>query len=159
MPYVNCHKQGVGVEDRFIDLIGDSFIRMATPTEDRREHWDVLCAIGKIDIKGQKRASMGDVNTNPDLHYYEFMNVAGEVGWGIPTDVDRVIAFESTEGFILVRPEDVYYPLLDKCAKSGGGSGFFQCRGRQGRRDWFTKVPTDFLRNHSFKTIRNDNGL
>ena len=128
MPYVNCHKQGVGVEDRFIDLIGDSFIRMATPTEDRREHWDVLCAIGKIDIKGQKRASMGDVNTNP-------------------------------EGFILVSPGDIYYPLLDKCARSGGGSGFFQCRGRQGRRDWFTKVPTDFLRKYSFETIRNDNGL
>ena len=78
---------------------------------------------------------------------------------GYPTYVDRVIAFESTEGFILVRPEHVYYPLLDKCAKSGGGSGFFQCRGRQGRRDWFTKVPTDFLRKHSFETIRNDNGL
>ena len=159
MSYTKSYNEGMSAESRFITLLGSRFIRVATPTEDRKEHWDVLTTIGKVDVKGKKRNKRNDANADPDIHYYEFRNVAGNIGWGIPTDVDRVIAFEAEEGFILVRPEDVYYPLLDKCARNGGGAGFFECRGRLGRLDWFTKVPTHFLRTHSFETIRNDNGL
>ena len=160
MSYTKSYNEGMNAESRFLTLLGsDRFIRVATRSEDRGEHWDVLTTIGKVDVKGKKRNKRNDANADPDIHYYEFRNVAGNIGWGIPTDVDRVIAFEAEEGFILVRPEDVYYPLLDKCARNGGGAGFFECRGRLGRLDWFTKVPTHFLRTHSFETIRNDNGL
>ena len=160
MPNTKSYNEGMSAESRFLTLLGsDRFIRVATRSEDRGEHWDVLTTIGKVDVKGKKRNKRNDANADPDIHYYEFRNVAGNIGWGIPTDIDRVIAFEAEEGFILVRPEDVYYPLLDKCARNGGGAGFFECRGRAGRLDWFTKVPTHFLRTHSFETIRNDNGL
>jgi len=160
MSYTKSYNEGKDAESRFITLLGnDRFIRVATRAEDRGEHWDVLTTIGKIDVKGKKRNKRNDANADPDIHYYEFKNVAGNIGWGIPTDIDRIIAFEAEEGFILVRPEDIYYPLLDKCARNGGGAGFFECRGRAGRLDWFTKVPTHFLRTHSFATIRNGNGL
>lgn len=49
------YEKGLITEDRFIEMIGDSFIRRATRSEDRNEHWDILCKEGKIDVKGKKK--------------------------------------------------------------------------------------------------------
>jgi|TARA_Y100000310_G_scaffold88941_1_gene86040 hypothetical protein len=153
------YQEGLVVEDKFIEMIGDSFIRKATRSEDGKEHWDILCKHGKVDVKGMKKANRSDSKTNPDIHFYEFKNVEGKSGWGVPNNVKRMIAFESTEGFILVDPEDIYQPLIDKCKIHKEGWGFFQCRGREGRDDWFTKLPTEFLREYSCGIVEPVSGI
>jgi len=153
------YQKGLVVEQRFIDMIGDSFIRKASKTEDRNEHWDILCEHGRIDVKGMKKSNRSDAKTNADIHFYEFRNVGGNSGWGLPNEVERMIAFETEEDFILVNPEDIYEPLIQKCSKHGEGWGLFQCRGREGRDDWFTKVPTEFLREHSCGIVEPVSGI
>ena len=69
------YQKGLVVEEKFIEMIGDSFIRKATTSEDRNEQWDILCKHGKIDVKGMKKSNRSDSQTNPDIHFYEFKNV------------------------------------------------------------------------------------
>jgi len=159
MQYKDSIRRGQNAESRFTDMIGDSFIRKATRDEDIHEHWDILCKEGKVDVKGLKKTNRRDSKTNPDIHFYEFKNVGGKLGWGVPTETPRMIAFESEEGFILVDPSDIYKPLIDKCEAHGEGWNFFQCRGREGRNDWFTKVPTEFLREYSCGIVEPVSGI
>ena len=148
------YEKGLVTEDRFIEMIGDSFIRRATRSEDRNEHWDILCKEGKIDVKGKKKNNRRDANVDSTIHYYEFKNVAGNIGWGVPTKVDRMIAFETDNDFILVNPVDIYDDLKLKC--SVDEDDFFKLKTRNGRDDLFAKIPTQYLRDYSCGTVNTD---
>jgi len=141
--------KGLETEERFIKMLGKSFIRKATRMEDIYQHWDVLTSEGKVDVKGMKKVNRKDSKVDPDMHFYEFKNVKGDNGWGVPNDVTRMIAFEVKDGFILVDPEQVFTKIMARC--SGYGYGYFQFRDRKkyGRDDLFTKVPVSYLRENS----------
>ena len=141
--------KGLETEDRFIKMIGKSFIRRSTSMEDRYQHWDVSAKEGKIDVKGMKKVNRSDKRVNPDIHFYEFKNVKGENGWGVPNDINRMIAFEVEDGFILVKPEDVFIDIMSKCSTEGHGNFQLRDRKKYGRDDLFTKVPVSYLREKS----------
>lgn len=137
--------KGLAAEERFIKMAGKSFIRKATKMEDIYQHWDILTKESKIDVKAMKKMRRHDDRVDPNMHFYEFKNVRGENGWGVPNDTPRMIAFEVPYGFILVNPEDVFTKIMAKCTSHG--YGYFQLRDRKkyGRDDLFTKVPVSFL--------------
>ena len=153
MKWKESKARGESAESKFIDIIGDSFIRRADRKEDIHEHWDVLFELDgketKVDIKGAKKNLRSDSQVDNDIHFWEFKNVAGKKGWGVPSEVERLIAFEVADGFILVNPSDIFEPLQKKCSEAGEGYGLFQCRGRSGRNDWFSKISVDFLKQYS----------
>lgn len=139
-------EEGISIEDEFINLRGDKFIRKSTRQEDMKEHWDVLDSeLGRIDIKAPKRVYRGGP-IDYSIHWWEFKNVTGKDGWGMPSGVDRLIAFRIIDGFILVDPTIITPILQERCTQHY--RGLWGLNTRKGRSDLAALIPIEFLAEH-----------
>jgi hypothetical protein len=87
-------------EREFYSLFETENKRPATDYEDMVLHFDMVIDDIKIDVKGLKRKNMSDSAVNPEIHWVEFQNVRGDVGW-VKGKADK-IALEILEGYILI---------------------------------------------------------
>lgn len=87
-------------EEEFYNLFETKNKRTATDYEDAVLHFDMVIDDVKIDVKGLKRKNMSDSTFNPEIHWVEFQNVRGNVGW-VKGKADK-IALEILEGYILI---------------------------------------------------------
>jgi hypothetical protein len=141
--YKNSFQEGQSVEKEFIELRGDSFVRKATRSEDMTQHWDILDKeFGRVDIKAGKRKYRGGP-IDYSIHWWEFKNVAGRIGWGSPNGIERFIAFRLEDRFILVSPDKVNHLLLEKCTEHY--RGLWGLNTRPKRKDLAAMIPVDFL--------------
>lgn len=145
--YKKSFFEGNKAEEEFIKLRGDNFIRKADRSEDMKQHWDVLDKeFGKVDIKAPKRRERGG-EIDYSIHWWEFKNVLGNLGWGSPNGTDRYIAFRIKDKFILVDPSVVNPILETKCTEYF--RGMWGLNTRKGRKDLFAMIPVDFLLEHA----------
>lgn len=143
MNYFSSIKEGMSAEEEFIALRGDNFVRKADRKEDWYEHWDVLDKeLGHIDVKAAKRKYRnGPIDYS--IHWWEFKNVSGRQGWGVPNKVDRFIALRLEDRFILVDPRKVNDVLLSKCTQHFRGP--YGLNTRPNRKDLAAMVPVEFF--------------
>lgn len=145
--YTTSFSEGVNTEQEFIDLLGDTFVRKATRSEDMTEHWDVLDdTFGKVDVKAPKRKYRGGP-IDYSIHWWEFKNVLGRRGWGEPNGTDRLIAFRLEDCFALVDPSTVNDLLLEKCTEHY--RGLWGLNTRKGRQDLAAMIPSSFLKENA----------
>ena len=96
-------------EGRFVSMsLQRGFsVMQASLREDYEHHWDVAIAKGTrkklIDVKAMKRLK-GEIQ---DLWVWvEIVNIAGKPGWIYRTHA-HLVAFETMEGFVLVKPGEL----------------------------------------------------
>jgi hypothetical protein len=139
---------GIGAEIEFAELRGDLIIRRATPDENMNEHWDMLDAeFGRVDVKAAKRKYRG--GPVDYTMWWELRTVkrpTPQKGWGIPNDIDRLIALRSQQGFHLVRPEDIIDDLRVRCREYFRGE--FGLYKRADRGDLMTILPMWYVEQH-----------
>ena len=83
----------------------------STLQEDMHKHFDIVTPDYKVDVKGMKRVNGSDPAVNPDIHWVEFKNVNGKVGW-VGGEADY-IAFEQPDHFIMVDRKTLAKNSLD----------------------------------------------
>jgi hypothetical protein len=85
------------LEDSLSTLLGKfGEVIHSTPEQDMEDHIDLIVKPNKkckfltapknyddvyIDVKGAKKHNREDTSVNYDIHYVEFMNVKGKLGW------------------------------------------------------------------------------
>lgn len=145
--YATSFTEGTATEQEFIRLLGDSFVRRATRSEDMQEHWDVLDSeLGRVDVKAPKRKYRGGP-IDYSIHWWEFKNVLGRRGWGEPNGVDRLIAFRLEDCFVLVDPSTLNAKLLEKCTDHY--RGVWGLNTRSGRKDLAAMIPSSYLKENA----------
>jgi hypothetical protein len=150
--YKSSFNEGNKAEDEFISLRGDNFIRRATRSEDMTQHWDVMDReLGNIDVKAGKRRYRGGP-VDYSIHWWEFKNVAGRIGWGSPNGIDRLIAFRMEDNFTLVDPAKVCGLLLEKCTEHFRGVWGLNTRPK--RKDLAAMIPSSFLTEHAEHVVK-----
>jgi hypothetical protein len=109
--------EGNKAEDEFINIRGENILRKANKTENIYEHWDVLDKeFGRVDVKASKRKYRGGP-IDYSIHWWEFINVVGKKGWGVPNSLQRYIALRLEDRFILINPSVVNPILQSKCTE------------------------------------------
>lgn len=93
-------------EEEFYNLFETENKREATDHENIFLHFDMVIDDVKIDVKGLKKTNRGDSTFNPEIHWVEFQNVHGNVGW-VKGEADK-IAFETLNGYLIVNRLDLY---------------------------------------------------
>jgi hypothetical protein len=116
------------------------------------QHWDVMDReLGNIDVKAGKRKYRGGP-VDYSIHWWEFKNVAGRIGWGSPNGIDRLIAFRMEDNFTLVDPAKVCGLLLEKCTEHFRGVWGLNTRPK--RKDLAAMIPSSFLTEHAEHVIK-----
>lgn len=83
----------------------------STVSQDIFDHIDIITPDYTVDVKAMKRWNGTDVDVNPDIHWVEFRNVRGNMGWvGGKADY---IAFEQPDNFIMVDRKKLAKYCLD----------------------------------------------
>ena len=149
--------EGTEAEKLFRKLRGDNFVRRATREEDMNEHWDVLDSeFGRVDVKAAKRKfRSGPVDYTI---WWELKTVKrppnwkSKSGWGVPNEVDRLIAVRAEDAFYLVNPSDIIKPLREKCTEYYRGD--FGLHSRPDRGDLMTILPLSFIVKNSVGKVR-----
>lgn len=150
--YKTSFNEGNQTEQEFIELRGENFVRRATRSEDMTQHWDVLDKeFGHVDIKAPKRKYRGGP-IDYTIHWWEFKNVAGRIGWGSPNGMQRFIAFRLEDSFVLVDPDKVNSLLLEKCKEHY--RGLWGLNTRPNRKDLAAMIPVDFLVKHADHVVK-----
>lgn len=103
--------EGKRAEEIFRELTGAT---EATHSEDRYEHTDCWLGNVRVDVKGLKRSS------KKGYILVEFVAVDGRKGWCSPEGAD-MIAFQTEEGFIVVKNSSLYKMARHKWRIKGNG--------------------------------------
>lgn len=106
-------------EEKFRKMALNRGYRLNLPrhSQDYLEHWDVeirkRTAKYLVDVKAMKRLK-GEIQ---DLWVWvEIVNIAGKPGWIYRTHA-HLIAFETMEGFVLVKPEELRKIVAERVEK------------------------------------------
>ncbi len=153
-------KEGEFANDLCQQLGGTAF--PATTKQDMHDHVDVLWKFdeekspAKIDVKGLKKDNRKDNRVNPDIHWIEFQNVNGKLGW-LYGKADY-IAFEDLNEWIIVRrahlAEVMQNTVKNNSITHNVNESYYRYYEREGRKDIITKVDTALLRNNADKIIK-----
>jgi|TARA_B110000908_G_scaffold25393_1_gene29280 hypothetical protein len=143
--------EGTAAEQEFIRLRGKSFIRRSTKEEDIHQHWDVMDKeFGMVDVKAAKRRFRG--GPVDYTIWWELKTVKRPPewkptkGWGVPNDLDRLIAVRSQDGFHLVNPSDIIDDLRRRCTEYFRGD--FGLHTRPSRGDLMTILPLSYIKEY-----------
>lgn len=149
--------EGTAAERDFVSARGESIVRKATKTEDMNEHWDYLDSeFGRVDVKSAKRLHRG--GPVDYTIWWELLTVKRppdnkpKKGWGVPNNIDRLIAIRTEDMFVMVNPADIYPKLKVLC--KGHGRGAFLLHGRPNRGDLMTILPLSFLNENAVGTVK-----
>lgn len=134
----------------------------ATEKQDMFDHVDVLWKYdkkmkpAKIDVKGMKKDKRNDNKPNPDIHWIEFQNVNGNLGW-LYGKAD-CIAFETLDEWIIIKRAHLA-EVMQNAVKNNSitrniNEAYYRYYQREGRKDIITKVDTTLLRNNADKIIK-----
>ena len=87
----------------------------ATRMEDRNEHIDFWWQSprgGKlgIDVKGKRRHKRGDIESDGSIHWIEYINVQGDMGWAF--GLMDYIAFITDTSILFVKPSKIQTYLI-----------------------------------------------
>ena len=145
-------RRGTDAEKEFINLRKDTFVRLANREENILEHWDVLDSeLGRVDVKAAKKKDRGG---ELDYHiWWELKTViqknawVSAPGWGIPNNVDRLIAIRARDAYYLINPEDIIEDLRQRCRDYS--KDYFGLYSRPGRGDLMTSLPLDYVKEHA----------
>lgn len=101
-------------EEDFAKQISDlGTISESTEQEDMFEHWDIKLET-KFDVKAVKRVRTATGEPDDNIHYIEFINVNGELGW-LYGKADY-IAFELNDYWLIVDRKILVLFAQSKCA-------------------------------------------
>lgn len=132
-------------EEEFYSLFKTENKRLATDYEDKFLHFDMIIDDIKIDVKGLKKRNRGDSTANSEIHWVEFQNVHGNVGWA-KGEADK-IAFETLNGYLIINRLDLYEfckrKIIDK--KIYNKKEIYKLYQRSNRKDVITLVLTSDL--------------
>lgn len=137
--------KGKCTENNFINTLikncDNIEIKRPTNDEDMFEHWDVSANI-KFDVKGVKKISRNDNQTNENIHYVEFKNVNGESGW-LYGKADK-FAFETDDYWIIVTKDKLQKFIHEKCKDKimCERPELYKIYSRKNRKDKMTLVKT-----------------
>lgn len=155
---MTCSERGKIVEEKFRKSLENTLNKKGlkytlTKTnfnEDVYEHIDFVLEYGdkkrSFDVKGKKKVNRSDENETNNLHWIELTNVNGEKGWvyGEATH----IAFETDEGFMLVKRRNLIDLINEKCAdekiynsEDTKKKETYKKYNRKGRKDVIVLVP------------------
>jgi hypothetical protein len=110
----------------------------ATPEEDMKNHVDLKVTY-RIDIKGLKKKNRSDNETNEMIHWVEFHNVQGKLGW-LYGEADY-FAFELKEYWLIVDKFKLQDFLHNKVIKEYMPKPeLYRLYRREGRKDSITLV-------------------
>ena len=148
-------RMGMSAEKRFKQLSESSnlFMRLSTPAEDRREHFDLVLKppFGRVDVKSRKRISRSDAEPTDDLVWAELKGVNNTPGWLFGGKADYM-AFEEADGFLLVPRETMAEHVKDcikrkfSCTTRDPRMATHKIYSRNNRHDQLILVPRPDLR-------------
>lgn len=140
--YREFYETGLTAEQQFASKLQGP--TMANEKQNMYEHWDVMDARGrKYDVKAMKRFRRSDASATDRIHFLEFRNVHGQVGW-LYGEASAIV-FETRSHWIVVnRQELVQYAekSVDWDAPRADKPKVYELYGRSGRNDLMTVVPT-----------------
>lgn len=129
-------KNGKLVEKAFADLFNDP--KFSTPTEDQLEHWDIKFET-KIDVKGLKKITRSNDETNEHIHWLEIKGITSKPGWCYGDA--NFFVFELKSYWIVVSKEDIQKFIKDNVIKEFTEKpNLYKLYRRQGRLDVLTMV-------------------
>lgn len=122
--------------------------------QDIEEHWDIevtlpLFGRRKIDVKGVKYTHR---HGGAPCVWWEWRNVRGGDGWGVPNGLSRVVAQLMPDGvFYMSGVADMALRIKQAVNANGDrrGRGEFEIYQRDGRLDLVTRVPIDFFKKYA----------
>lgn len=103
-------KKGKEIEERFSKMFNDA--NPATEEEDIKNHVDLKFTVG-VDVKGMKKVSRSDQETNENIHWVELKNVNGKKGW-LYGEAEFFV-FEIKNYWIVVDKIDLQDFIAEKC--------------------------------------------
>lgn len=155
---MNCHEKGKIVENEFKLALSnvmenknmDFSIEKTSFKDDVNNHIDFYLKyndeIRSFDVKARKKINREDKKENNELNWVELKNVNGKDGWiyGKATH----IAFETEDGFMLVKRKDLIKLIEEKCvdatiynSKEYKDKEIYKKYNREGRKDIIILVP------------------
>lgn len=147
--------EGNAAVAKWVSLLGADYIRHATFHEDVNEHWDVLDQkYGRVDVKAPKRLYRNGPITYTiwwELRTVRRPDGKNYPGWGIDNGIDRLIAMELEDRFLLLSPTTLTPILRYLCTEHGRGD--FLCHSRPDRGDCITILPLWFCKEHAVGEI------
>jgi hypothetical protein len=148
MNNIQSLREGTEAELEFISLRGDNIVRRATKQEDIYQHWDLLdLELGKVDVKAAKRKYRG--GPIDYTIWWELKTVKrppsyiSSKGWGVPNDIDRLIAVRSSFGFHLINPSSIIDDINVRCTQYYRGD--YGLHARPDRGDLMTILPLEYI--------------
>jgi len=141
----------------------------STPEQDMEDHVDLILKPNKkckfllapksyddifIDVKGAKKQNRDDVNVDYNIHYVEFMNVKGKLGWLYGKA--HYIAFEAESEWVIVNRIKLLEWLDTLPVKSSAEKKLYHLYDRSnfGRNDLMMLVETSKLQEIATITIK-----
>ena len=142
-------EDGRKTEERFSEDIKKLgfLINYSTTAQDINEHWDleiIQQKKTKIDVKGLKKLSRQNENTQEDYHFIEIKNVNGDKGWCYAEEVDA-FAFETFDYWIIVKKDKLQELIKNKVKKEYVDSSkdcLYKLYKRKDRKDVITLIKT-----------------
>lgn len=154
----NDFKLGKINEIKFIYYC-DDILRISSPEEDMKEHWDCEIVIDnqkmKVDVKGLKRLSKDNPLPNENSHWVELKNVNGNIGW-LYGKADA-FAFELYNYWLIVKKNELVNLINKNIVREFKKGEFYHLYRRQNRKDEIVLVPTSDLEKISWKKIEKYN--
>lgn len=146
--------QGRQAEKKFATLFPNHL--RANTVEDRYEGWDFkVPGWGRVNVKGLSRNRRFDSNFQLDHVWVELKTVDGRAGWGLSDTVDAV-AFETHDGFLLIKQEDLQDCVFDRLVFEPGTQPY-HLHSRPSRQDLVTRVPIKDLKEYDHAIISTSN--
>jgi len=155
-----CSEKGHDAESLFISIAEKQGWK--TVKADRKQqlaHIDVFLSkesypTYSIDIKARKKIKRPDTETNDDLIWVEFLNVAGNGGWLV--GAAEYIAFERENDFIMVNRSSLWklcLKIVDQNDRvENSQNALYKIYQRKGRKDEISIIKfSDIFNNLKFK--------
>ena len=155
-----CSENGYNAENLFIS-IAEKQGRKAIKADRKQQlvHIDVFLTkdnyeTRSLDIKARKKIKRTDAETNDELIWVEFLNVAGNGGWLV--GAAEYIAFERENDFIIVNRRALWKLCMEKVDQNSrvtsSKDALYKIYQRQGRKDEISIIKfSDIFDNLKFK--------
>lgn len=155
MVYRESYAIGDSAERRFARHLNNPVF--ANREQNIEEHWDIEDNGIKYDVKAIKSLNRHDPEADDTIHFLEFRNVNGQVGW-LYGKADYIV-FETRNQWIVVdrRQLTEYASKATAQARRTPNPQLYQFYQRQGKKDLMTVVPTKDLLAISKQTIKENN--
>lgn len=140
---INNIRERTQSEKLFYNLVPGSV--WSSDEQDMKDHIDIITPDFTVDVKGMKKINRDDITVTPDIHWVEFRNVNGDVGWIYGKA--SYIAFERVDDYLLVDREVLLQFCKEKITdrKIKNKKQIYKLYSRPGRQDVISLILTKDL--------------